>query len=160
MEEDDIHHHHHTPTFKSIVSNITSFEDLNYYMGEAIKFQGTFDKSTTPWEQQEEIWPGDTLQKFKIDLQKIDRVYHIDYYDTAIYGGREYELIARMNYKDKPLYVYLKAECEYTRFDSEGVGYIYLSYDADTFMKTVLTDYRNVDPIYDLLLTDGIYVER
>ena len=159
MEEDNIHHHHHTPTFKSIVSSVTTFDDLDYDMAEVINFQNMFEKSTTPWEQKN-LWPGDTLQKFEIDLKKIDRVYHFDFYDTERYNEQKYELIARMIYDDIPLYIYLKASCGLGGiFESEGNGSIYLSYNVDIFMKTILTSYHSMDLIYELLLRDGIMLK-
>ena len=149
---DDIQH-----TFKSIVPKVTNLEDLEYGMSYVMDYQTMLDKSTTPWEQKH-LWPGDTLQKFEIDLEKIDRVYHMVRVDNS---DQEFELIARMSFADdRPLYVYLRAYCLYPGFDFNGWGSIYLSFDADIFMKTILTDSHNIDLIYESMIIDGISVER
>ncbi|XP_068206570.1 uncharacterized protein [Palaemon carinicauda] len=119
-------------------------------------YQYMFERRTTPWEMTE--WDYDDLQTFKIDLEEIDRLYHVYFSDDGT-SGQDYQLIGRVEHKGQPLYVELVASCDYTGFDCRGGGVIFVSRDANLFMRLVLTSDCKKDLIYQSLEEDGIEVE-
>ena len=148
------------PSFKSFNPNVKNAEEIDDYLHEALHYQHTFEKRTTPWEAQQ--WDYEELQRFNIDLEKIDRLYYI-FYDSGV-GGRNFQMIARMEKdEEQPIYVEMVASCDYTGFDCQGSGYIFISKNANLFMKLVLAEAeKDVDKslIYDSLREDSIYVEE
>ena len=143
--------------FKSVDPRITCRKDIKYMIREALMFQRMFHKRTSPWEIKK--WDYDKLKNFKIEPDNIDRLYYIHHEDNCY--GRNFHLVARAVYeKGPPLYVELDASCDFTGFDCQGGGRIYVSWDADIFMKTVLHERFPIDQIYDLLLADGADVDR
>ena len=187
------------PNFKSVIPDVCDAKTMQKYVGGALAYQYMFDKRTTPWERKN--WDEDELQKFEIDLQDIDRLYHI--YRRSDEGGSEYRLIGRMEYKNlkkkktfrhsyqprcccrrhrphrgcslcshrqkkpqkqqKPptlLYIELKASCDFTGFLCQGGGVIFISSDANLFMRIILRFEREKHLIYKSLAEDGIEVEE
>ena len=144
------------PDFKSVISSVVNAEDMDDHLFEALSYQYMFDRRTTPWEMQH--WDYKDLQAFKIDLEQVDRLYHIKFFENA--GDREFEMIGRMQYKGEPLYVELNAGCDNTGFDCQGMGNIFISRDANLFMKLVLRSNNEKDLIYKSLADDGIEVEE
>lgn len=145
------------PDFKSLVPEVQDAETMEDCLFEALEYQETFDKRTNPWENKEF---DDILQNFEIDLEKVDRLYHIQYISNPF--GREFSMIARMQYQDKPLYVELFAGCDFTGFECQGRGVIFISRDANIFMNLVLTEQEDLKKnlIYASLKEDGIDVEE
>ena len=146
------------PDFKSLDAEVQNADTMDDYVGEALSYSYMFEKRTTPWEAQH--WDYDALQKFEIDVEKVDRLYYIYHTDHA--GGQDFKMIARMEYEEAPLYVELDAGCDYTGFECQGNGVIYVSRDANLFMKLVLSkeDSLNRNLIYKSLREDRIYVEE
>ena len=100
------------------------------------------------------------LNSFKIDLEKVDRLYflHHELGDDDDNYPADYIMIIRLvDYKDDdspPLYV---------KFTACGVArYIFISADVDLFMKVItLFDEEDKDLIYDFLQKeDGIRIEK
>ena len=143
--------------FKSVDPAVIDTTTIKKYLREPLGHQYIFDHRTTPWERQQ--WDYDELQSFKIDVGKIDRLYHIRTTDINE-SDREYELIARLQYKGQPLYVELNASCDFTGFDCQGGGAIFVSRNASLFMRLVLTSGNKKDLIYESLAEDGIEVEE
>lgn len=151
------------PHFNSLNPNVKTAEEIDEYLYEALNYQHTFEKRTTPWEAQQ--WDYEELQRFNIDLEKIDRLYYIFYNNDGVSGGRDFKMIARMDndLEKQPIYLEMFASCDYTGFDCQGSGHIFISKDANLFMKLVLSEAENdVDKslIYDSLWKDSIYVEE
>ena len=144
-------------TFKSVKPEVKKADDIDDYVGEALSYQYQFEKRTSPWEAAQ--WDYDKLQAFKIDTNKVDRLYHIYNFDDGV-GDRDFELIVRLEHEGRPLYVELSAGCDYTGFDCQGSGIIFVSRDANLFMKLVLKQVRNKDVIYESLRADGIQVDE
>ena len=151
------------PNFKSFVEDVQDAETIYEWVGYAISFQEHFDKTTTPSELYDNF-ENDKLQNFKIDLEKIDRLYYInldkeDNYKNE-FGDQTYHLIARMQYNDEsPIYVEIFAKDPYSH---QIVGHIYVSRNVTAFMKHVLSEkIRYNNPlIYEFLREDGIYLEE
>ena len=145
------------PNFKSVISSVVNAEDMEDYLFEALFYQSIFERRTTPWEMQ--YWDYEDLQAFEIDLEQVDRLYHIKFFE--FYGDRQFEMIGRMQYKGEPIYVELNAAIEpLTRFNYQGGGNIFISRDANLFMKLVLRSNNEKDLIYKSLADDGIEVEE
>ncbi|XP_068206571.1 uncharacterized protein [Palaemon carinicauda] len=142
--------------FISIDPEVTDADTLCDFVGGALMYQYMFERRTTPWEMTE--WDYDDLQAFKIDLGEIDRLYYVYFYDDGT-SGQDYRLIGRVEHKGQPLYVELVASCDYTGFDCRGGGVIFVSRDANLFMRLVLTSDCKKDLIYQSLEEDGIEVE-
>ena len=143
------------PHFKTVVPYITNVEGINNLVGTALDYQYMFHRKTTPLELKE--WDYDELQKFEINLEIVDRLYYIK--EDCHSNGSEFQLIVRMDYKGTHLYVELAASCDYTGFDCVGGGYIFVSRDADLFMKLVLEPQCAKNLIYKSLAEDGIHAE-
>ena len=145
------------PDFRSLDPTVKDAETMDDYLGEALFYQHMFDKRTTPWEVQQ--WDYEALQKFEVNLEKVDRLYYIHYERK---DGKDFQMIARMEYEDRSFYVELNAGCDYTGFECQGRGVIFISTDANMFMKLVLTEQEdfNKDAIYESLREDSIYVEE
>ena len=142
--------------FKSCDPNFQHANTFLAYIEHAFENQCHFDKNTTPCEMN--YWNYEDLQAFEIDVDKIDRMYHV--YEENHW---DYEFIIRMQFDGKPLYVELFG----WGFQWLAVGHIYLSRNVDMFMKCVLgsnpyrdTSKYNVKAIYELLKEDGIYLEE
>ena len=155
------------PNFKSVVENVQNAETIRKYVGDAIASQGKFEKRMPSWEINE-IMGGcnENLQKFKIDLEKIDRLYHVGYddQDGDDYPTKCYELIARMQYYNNgPIYFTLSAIFPFT-FEIEGN--IYVSRHVNSFMNLIFSDIDkdlyfcrpNKTLISQSLRDDGIYI--
>ena len=120
--------------FKSKVSDIQTAEAIDDEISDALFYQKTFEKTTTPWERH--TWNYEKLQEITINVEKIDRLYYINLNrDLDI---SEYRLIARMNYgNNKFLYVDLDASCDYSGFDCQGGGTISVSKYPELFIKNI-----------------------
>ena len=141
--------------FKSCDPKVQDLNTFLEYGANALDTKYYIDKNTTPYEMKD--WNFENLQSFEIDVVKIDRLYHIFYADNW-----DFELIVRMQFEGKPLYI------ELFGWGSQymGIGHIFLSRNADIFMKCVLrrnlyTGIKyNTKAIYELLKEDGIYFEE
>ncbi|XP_047474776.1 uncharacterized protein LOC125029071 [Penaeus chinensis] len=142
--------------FKSIIPSITSAEDISEFIGPALSYQYMFDRRTSPWEM--EHFEDGELEKFEMDLEKVDRLYYIYAYDDVF--GSKYEILARLDYKGKSAYVNLVASCDFTGFECQGGGYIYISFNTNVFTKIMLDDHHKRDLIYNSLASDGVNVEE
>ena len=149
--------------FKSCDPNVQHANTILDYVEDALDAQHSFRKNTTPCEINH--WDYEDLQSFKVDVDKIDRLYHI-FYHAEYHWETDFELIVRMQYDKKPLYVELIGNCcEINGFNHDGVGHIFVSRDVDIFMKCVLRNslYErskyNIKAIYELLKEDGIHFE-
>ena len=141
------------PNFKSIIPSVQNAEKMNDYLGEVLYYQYTFERGTTRWEMQQ--WDYDDLQAFEIDLERVDRLYHINFVDDC--GDRRFEMIGRMQCKEESFYVQLFAR---RGFHCKGGGYMFISRDANLFMKYLLKSKIEKDLIYKALADDGIEVEE
>lgn len=102
---------------------------------EALNHQRMFRRSTTPMEMKD--WDYKKLQNFKIDTKNIDRCYYVEKCEDA--GGREFTFLGRLKYKEEkyPLFIELRASCDYTGFDCQGGGKIYLTRYAQLYYDVV-----------------------
>ena len=125
-------------------------------------------KTTTPWEMK--CWKKDELESFEIDLKKVDRLYHIR--DHLSWNTDTWEYIIRMQRDDdetgrhqQPLYIHLSAQMTIHFSNNgdvkfKGGGFIFISRDANTFMKIVLRSDINKGRIYRSLEEDGVQFEE
>ena len=117
-------------------------------------------KKTTPWEKTN-YW-GDKLQEFKIDLEKVERVYHIsndgvDEENDNDVIGKCYSFVARMQ---GGFYVILEADtCECC---SKFYGDIFVTRDPNSFMTQLSSSYNgyNNTLVYESMRKDGISFEE
>ena len=144
------------PNFKSLDENVKNANAINNQVGHAINNQKYFEKITTPWETTH-YWKDKKIQDFKIDLEKIDRLYYI-YCDKE---GEEYDLVCRMQGE---FYINMRANCciSSAEFMDYGIANIFISRDANLFMNRVLpSNYKyNKTLIYESLKKDGIYIDE
>lgn len=143
--------------FRSIDASITTADDMADLVGHALSFQYMFDRRTSPWEM--ENFDDDDLQSFEVNLEEVDRLYYINHYDDGI-SNREYEILARMDYGNKKAYVNVVACCDFTGFDCQGGGYIFVSFNANVFTKIMLGRQHDHEHIYRSLAEDGVAVEK
>jgi len=118
------------PAFRSVISTIRNADDIEEAIGEALLYQHMFEKRTSPWEMQ--TWDYEDLQNFTIKLKRIDRLYYIYNFDDDV-SSRSYEIIVRMSYKKEKVFVHMTAGCDFTGFDCQGGGEIYITKSAYPF---------------------------
>nr|BDT63472.1 MAG: hypothetical protein [Sesarmops intermedium nimavirus] len=114
----------------------------------AICHQYLFDRKTSPTETS--LWASGELRKFTIRLECVDRLYHIQRKDD------DFQLVARVEHKGRPLFVELYCKCyfDFEDYECHGGGQIYMSYYASLFTKVITTKLRN-----ESLAQDGYLVE-
>nr|BDT63581.1 MAG: hypothetical protein [Pasiphaea japonica whispovirus] len=142
--------------FKSANPSVNSVCET-YSICYAIENQHMFNKRTTPLEKS--TWGEQELKKFRFDVKSINRVYFIYHFDDGV-SGHKFEMVARMLYKGEHVYVQLKASCDFTGFDCEGHGVMFVSKDANLFIKLILTDKHPKGLIYQSLTEDGIEIDQ
>ena len=146
------------PNFKSAVPEITDVNEIEFYVVDALTHQNKFMRIMIP--------PAiPDLKSFKIDLEKVDRLYHLRWERGSKYGSKIINsmIIRLVDHKDNnlpPLYVEL-----WTTYLPEGYylwdGILFISADVDSFMKVILEKYPEKDSIYDFLeKEDGIQIEK
>lgn len=143
--------------FKSVDASIASAEDMAEQVGHALCYQYMFDRRTSPWEMEE--FEDDDLQHFEVILEKVDRLYYINQLDDGV-SNREYEILARMDHGRKKAYVSVIACCDFTGFDCQGGGYIFVSFNVNVFSKIMLERQHDHQAIYRSLAEDGLSVQE
>nr|BDV49956.1 MAG: hypothetical protein [Metapenaeopsis lamellata majanivirus] len=138
--------------FISIVTGINSQSDISKKLAYVLKYQDKFDKRISPWEFHK-FRPIRILKKIKIEVEHIDRLYRC-FVDEQNMFKKYYEMLARMNYNGRKIYVALVA------FDLIGYGacryggIICICYDVNIFTKFMLNYKRNNSIIYHTLRND------
>ena len=142
------------PKFKTLMPHVTSAADLQKCMLPSLLHQSLFERRTTPFECNE--WDYKELQEFEINTEIVDRIYYIN-----ASTGYCYQMITRMDYNFTPLYVEIVAICCCIGFRCHGAGFIFVSRDANLFMKLVLSPLleRTKARIYKSLAEDSISME-
>ena len=142
-------------TFQSVDETIKNIDTMKNYIGRAIDNQKYLTKTTTQWEYKN-YWGkynNSTLRNFKINLEKIDRLYYIhrNNYNSA------YRLVARMQGE-----FYIEMWVHF--IDNDDVfGNIFVCRNANLFMRHIsLNESRiyNQKLIYKLLTKDGVYIDK
>ena len=99
-------------------------------------------------------WCSDDLQKVRISVKNIDRLYHLDLSDLHM------EMIARMRYRDQLLYIKVLVNKEFCCVRCCGRGIIHVGKDVNTFMRQVLWSKRYLrNAICELLAEDDIALD-
>ena len=155
--------------FKSIDPEVTCAKEIDNYIGLALLVQHRFERRTTPWEKN--LWDDDELEHIMIYLKTVDRLYYIYCSDDHV-KGYYFQMVGRMIYKGRLLYVDLHACCGCSHYGLDlhaccgcsHYGYmhgvIFVSRDPNLFMKLVMTDKFQKDLIYKSLVDDGIIIEE
>lgn len=145
------------PAFRSVVSTVKNADDIEELIGEALMYQHMFEKRTSPWEMH--TWDYDELQSFVVDLKKVDRLYYIFSFDDEV-SSRSYEILVRMDHNNEQVFVQLSAGCDFTGFDCQGGGEIYITKSPNILLKSIISENHNPSLIYRSLLEDGYRVEE
>lgn len=126
---------------KSFVASVKTYDDLLECMEPALTYQFMFERKTSPWEMCE--WKESELQNFKVEAEKIDRVYFA--HCTEDECGSNFYVLCRMKYTDKHVFVEFAAGCDYTGFDCQGGGEIYITFNANNFFSQALQNLDDTD---------------
>lgn len=143
--------------FKSLDQRVVVPDDILEVVAEAMGYQYMFTKRTSPWEMVE--WTEGELNSFNIDKNKIDRVYYIYGFDTGV-SDRNYTLLARMRYGPRKAYFILNAGCDFTGFSCQGGGEIYVTFDPQIFLKSIVTSEHRPHDIWTSMVEDGLAVDE
>ena len=143
--------------FKSCNPNIKSWEDISDKLGYPFNYQYMFDKRTSPWEM--ENWDQDELNAFVIEAEKIDRLYYLADNDED-QNCRSWEICCRLEYKGEKYFVDMVSNCDYTGFDCQGGGTIYITKLPDFFLENIVTLDQNPMQIYEALLEDNYNIQQ
>lgn len=148
----------HQDTFKSYVSSVKTLDDLLECMEPALSYQFLFERKTSPWEMS--CWNQNELQNFKVEAEKVDRVYYVKCTEDDY--GSDFYLLCRMKYADKHVFVEFAAGCDYTGFDCQGGGDIYITFDPSNFYNEALQNLHDDDGrnlLLHALQEDGCHVD-
>ena len=144
--------------FKSLDPRVEVPEDIWDVVGEALGWQKLFIRKTSPWEMVE--WGPGELESYMVDDDGLDRVYYTYEFDGHGVGDREYTLLGRMRYGSRTSYFALEASCDFTGFTCQGGGYIYVTFDPQIFLKSVVTPRQNPYKIWTFMVEDGLKVDE
>ena len=144
--------------FKSLDPRLEVPEDIWDVVGEALPWQKLFIRKTSPWEMVE--WEPGELESYTVEDDRVDRVYYIYGFDGFGVDGRDYTLLGRMRYGSRMSYFALEAGCDFTGFDCQGGGYIYVTFDPQIFLKSVVTSCQNPHKIWRFMVEDGLKVDE
>ena len=100
------------------------------------------------------------LKLYKLNVMKIDRVYYTYGHDGLGIGCLDYKLLGRMRYGFRMSYFALEASCDSTRFglNCQGKGYIYVTFDPQIFLKSIVKPDQDPHKIWTLMQEDGLKV--
>lgn len=143
--------------FISLDASVADQSDIVKLVGEALQAQSLFEKRTSPWERAS--WDDQDLENFKIQADMIQRLYYIDHYDDGI-SVREFELAVKTVHKGKVVYASMTAGCDCTGFYCQGDGEIYVTRDAQIFLKSILRTDIDLHNIWKSMVADGLNVEE
>ena len=141
------------PDFKCFDPEVKNVDEMYTTLGYVLHRQGEkLSRRTTPWEMCQ--WDEDELQTFKIELELIDRLYYVcmeeDFY-------HDYDIVARVQYKNEPLFVQLSACDDPSSY--ELFGSIYVSRNPNLFLNVIDTPIRDKNLVYKSLVEDGFRVD-
>lgn len=142
-----------TEDFISVAPRVRDREDLHNFFDYPMMHDMLFERKTSPWEMS--MWNPDELKKFHIDIDNINRVYAARSVTTGESLEGDFSLTARMKYKEKNIFVSLMAMSEGSGFESRGAGEIYVTYDANIFYNTIVSDEPNSELIMASLCADN-----
>ena len=108
------------PDFQSLFPKFSNAEILYDYLCGVLCHQNKHCRSTPPREMHR--WNNDDseLQKFKIDLEQVDRLYYLDDSETGIGDGKYYIMICRMQYEGESLYIAFYAKAQFFCYKCEN----------------------------------------
>ena len=119
--------------FISLVPGVETLTDLKQKLRKALKYQSYLYAITTPWDAH--YWNEVKLTRFYIDMDKIDRLYHMNFSHT-FEDIRYFSIIVRMkDEENRKLYVELTG-----KYDNRSLGYRFISGNTDIFMYTMMND--------------------
>lgn len=118
----------------------------------SLEYQYMFVRKTSPWERSE--WLDEDLDGFKLELEEVDRLYYIfqNNYDE---NYQFFNILARVCHEGSHLFVELSASCDYTGFDCQGFGDIFVTRSANIFFQVLMRNDYDRDAIRASLLSDG-----
>lgn len=143
--------------FKSFVPQVNDAESMDDFVGQALWYQYMFERKTSPWEMAR--WEDGELQKFQINLEDVDRLYFINSFNDNV-SGSIFSLLIRMIYKEQKVFVELSAGCDYTGFECQGGGDIFVTMNAKLFSKVIISTEYNMELLYRALKEDGYDVDE
>ena len=139
--------------FKSAHPGVKNVDDVFKHVGDALEKHTTFSKKKTPYDKDL------NLDSFQIDLEKVDRVYHICHIMTT--EDEAFDLIVRQEWEGKLFYVEMRASRDPGDSDfADTFTYIFVSADPNLFINIVFeSGHHDVGPIYKSFEEDGVQVE-
>lgn len=144
--------------FKSLVCNIKCQEDIFNLIGEILNSQCTFSRTTTPWEIA--LWDKNELENFRIKIDKVDRLYYINYINDDLLGKWFYLLI-RMLYKESFVFVQMTNTYNPMSIIGRTLGVdLFITRDPNIFSKVIKHPSAcEIQLIYKSLIDDGYEIE-
>ncbi|CAL4150038.1 unnamed protein product, partial [Meganyctiphanes norvegica] len=143
--------------FKSYIPEINTQQDIDNDLGYALNYQYMFEKRTSPWEMKD--WDQDELNAFVIEVENIDRLYHM-VADDVDPNVRSWEICCRMDYNGEKYFVEMYSSCDYTGFDCQGGGLVSITKLPDFFLNNIVNIGQISDRVYKALLDDGYRVQE
>lgn len=140
------------PDFQTLVTDVDTIEAMEDCLCPSLEYQYMFERKTSPWERSE--WLDEDLHDFELELEEVDRLYYIckNNYDE---NDQFFHILARVCHGGSHLFVELSASCDYTGFECQGFGDIFVTKSANIFFQVILREDYDRDAIRASLLSDG-----
>lgn len=140
------------PDFNTLVPGVDTIDAMEDHLCPSLEYQYMFVRKTSPWERSE--WRDEDLDGFNLNLEEVDRLYYIfqDNYDV---NDQFFNILARVCHGGSHLFVELSASCDYTGFDCQGCGDIFVTRSANIFFQVLMRHNYDRDAIRASLLSDG-----
>ena len=144
--------------FKSLDPRIKVAKDIWDVAGVALAWQELLPKKNPPWEMGE--WEPGEFERYEVHANRIDRLYYIYGFDGFGVHNSCYTLLGRMRYGPRITYFTLEGNFKFTRSSRQGDGYIYVTFDPQIFLKSVVKPDQNPHKIWALMLEDELKVHE
>ena len=144
--------------FKSYVPGVITHNDIRERVGYALGYQYMFERKILLSPREMSQWDPCELQRFTIDVDRIDRLYQLES-EHDVSGGSLYSMLARM--EDSRVFVELSAGWDYTGFPiCRGGGAIYLIANPNLFGMLMNWPHRKMERLYQCLAEDGYQLDE
>ena len=144
---------HRNHDFKSLACRLPDKHSLIHELRDIVNRQELIEILWPPREVDE--WNNDELDAFRINPHDISRVYYF-------YSGLLYDMYGRMSYKGRYLYFHLNVILHNESWNRRTIlgGKIYLTYEAEVFLKSVIDDDCGPLKIWKMMTEDGMEVDE
>lgn len=139
--------------FKSLTCRLPDKDALIHELKDIVNKQEFIEVLCPPRETTE--WDEEELDLFCLNSNSINRIYYF-------YSGLLYDMYGRMTYNQRYLYFHLNVILNNESWNRRTIlgGKLYLTYDAEVFLKSVIDDDCGPVKIWRMMVEDGLQIEE